>query len=69
MPTTDDVIRVRKSTVGVIRKFLDNYQIFNKFNLSSEYEFIVSDCNFKITDVGGERAERENWIDFLAVKV
>ena len=36
LPTTDDVIRVRKSTVGVIRKFLDNYQIYtfiqyNKF--------------------------------------
>jgi len=52
LPTTDDVIRVRKSTVGVI-----------------QYEFIVSDCNFKITDVGGERAERENWIDFLAQRV
>lgn len=52
LPTTDDVIRVRKSTVGVI-----------------QYEFIVSGCNFKITDVGGERAERENWIDFLAQRV
>lgn len=52
LPTTDDVIRVRKSTVGVI-----------------QYEFIVNDCNFKITDVGGERAEREHWIDFLAQRV
>jgi len=29
----------------------------------------VNDINFKITDVGGEREEREHWIDFLAQRV
>ena len=64
------MIRVRKSTVGVIRELRENCQTCGVCNpyLSAEYEFIVSGCNFKITDVGGERAERENWIDFLAVK-
>ena len=33
----------------------------------SEYDFTVSDINFKITDVGGEREERAQWIDFLSV--
>ena len=28
----------------------------------------MNDINFKITDVGGEREEREHWIDFLAVR-
>ena len=27
----------------------------------------MSDINFKITDVGGEREERAQWIDFLSV--
>jgi len=52
LPIDDDIIRVRKSTVGVI-----------------QYEFTVNDINFKITDVGGEREEREHWIDFLAQRV
>jgi len=52
LPTTEDVIRVRKNTVGVI-----------------QYDFTVSDINFKITDVGGEREERTQWIDFLAQKI
>jgi len=29
----------------------------------------VRDINFKITDVGGEREERTQWIDFLAQKI
>jgi len=52
LPTTEDVIRVRKNTVGVI-----------------EYEFTVSDINFKITDVGGQREQRTIWIEFLAQRV
>ena len=32
-----------------------------------EYEFTVSDINFKITDVGGQREQRTIWIEFLAV--
>merc|ERR1719323_1071978 len=52
LPIDDDIIRVRKSTVGVV-----------------QYDFTVNDINFKITDVGGEREERENWIAFLAKKI
>jgi len=52
LPITEDVFRVRKSTVGVV-----------------QYDFTVNDINFKITDVGGEREERENWIAFLAKKI
>ena len=32
-----------------------------------EYEFTVSDINFKITDVGGQREQRTIWLEFLAV--
>ena len=32
-----------------------------------EYEFVLTDIQFKIIDVGGKREERVRWIDFLAV--
>merc|ERR1719167_1915908 len=49
-PILEDVIRVRKNTIGVI-----------------QYEFVMSDIQFKVIDVGGEREERVKWIEFLAV--
>lgn len=52
LPITEDVIRVRKNTVGVI-----------------QYDFVVTDIQFKIIDVGGEREERVRWIDFLASRI
>ena len=33
-----------------------------------EYEFVVTDIQFKITDVGGDRRERDKWINFLQVR-
>merc|ERR1711915_843410 len=52
LPIHEDIIRVRKNTVGVI-----------------QYEFVLTDIQFKIIDVGGEREERVRWIDFLAQKI
>ena len=37
------------------------------FLLFSEYEFTVSEIQFKIIDVGGDKDERRRWIDFLQV--
>ena len=31
------------------------------------YEFFVSGIKFKITDVGGDREQRQNWIDVMGV--
>jgi len=52
LPITEDIIRVRRNTIGVI-----------------QYEFVLTDIQFKIIDVGGEREERVRWIDFLAAKI
>jgi len=52
MPISDDIVRVRKKTEGVI-----------------QYEFVVTDIQFRIIDVGGERAEREKWINFLQSRI
>jgi len=52
LPITEDIIRVRRNTIGVI-----------------QYEFVLTDIQFKIIDVGGEREERVRWIDFLAQKI
>ena len=41
--------------------------VIAKGQLVLEYEFTVSDINFKITDVGGQREQRTIWIEFLAV--
>ena len=42
--------------------------INKKVNLfCSEYEFVLTDIQFKIIDVGEEREERVRWIDFLSV--
>ena len=38
-------------------------------HFTSEYEFVLTDIQFKIIDVGGEREERVRWIDFLAVSL
>jgi hypothetical protein len=35
--------------------------------LISEYEFTVSEIQFKIIDVGGDKVERRKWIEFLQV--
>ena len=35
----------------------------------TEYEFVLTDIQFKIMDVSGEREERVRWIDFLAVSL
>jgi len=51
LPTTEDVIRMRRGTEGVI-----NYE----FNVPSHGSGHV---HFKITDVGGERTERSKWIE------
>ena len=48
--------------------FPKNFSNFQNTFFVLEYDFTVSDINFKITDVGGEREERTQWIDFLAVK-
>ena len=32
------------------------------------YEFFVSGIKFKITDVGGDRGQRSNWIDVMGVR-
>lgn len=34
-----------------------------------QYEFVVTDIQFRIIDVGGERAEREKWINFLQSRI
>jgi len=52
LPITEDIVRVRKQTKGVI-----------------QYEFVVTDIQFKITDVGGDREERDRWINFLQTKI
>ena len=56
--------------MGVIGKCLHLFRAClscYKGLLVLEYEFTVSDINFKITDVGGQREQRTIWIEFLAV--
>merc|ERR1711874_731230 len=51
LPITEDIIRVRRGTKGI----------------PVPYEFFVSGIKFKITDVGGDREQRQNWIDVMGV--
>merc|ERR1712154_183224 len=53
LPITEDIVRVRKGTQGI----------------PVPYEFFVSGIKFKITDVGGDRGQRSNWIDVMGSKV
>jgi len=53
LPIEQDIVRVRKGTQGI----------------PEPYEFFVSNIKFKITDVGGDRGQRSNWIDVMGRKV
>merc|ERR1711874_326981 len=53
LPITEDIIRVRRGTKGI----------------PVPYEFFVSGIKFKITDVGGDREQRQNWIDVIGNQI
>merc|ERR1711913_98223 len=53
LPITEDIIRVRRGTKGI----------------PVPYEFFVSGIKFKITDVGGDREQRQNWIDVMGNQI
>jgi len=53
LPITEDIIRVRRGTKGI----------------PVPYEFFVSGVKFTITDVGGDREQRQNWIDVIGNQI
>jgi len=53
LPITEDIIRVRRGTRGI----------------PVPYEFFVSGARFRITDVGGDRVQRQNWIDVIGNQI
>ena len=71
LPITEDIIRVRRGTRGIPGWFrpTDFYfsSLMTQFSIPVPYEFFVSGIKFKITDVGGDREQRQNWIDVMGV--
>ena len=55
----------RASQVGQIDA--DLYFSTDAITSPVPYEFFVSGIKFKITDVGGDREQRQNWIDVMGV--
>ena len=73
LPITEDIIRVRRGTKGIPGWSDWHWFVFqaldwrNYFSVPVPYEFFVSGIKFKITDVGGDREQRQNWIDVMGV--
>jgi len=59
LPITEDIIRVRRGTKGIPVP----YEFFVSGKSSS------STVKFKITDVGGDREQRQNWIDVIGNQI
>jgi GTPase SAR1 family protein len=65
-PNNDDILRARRLTVDAEGTISLPFSSFRQlFIFSVEFEFEIDGYTFHIIDVGGQKGEREKWINYF----